>query len=124
MFNKTEASLTNRIGFLVLGGRVEESGFNRPGMVAHGETGSRGAPRTARAGFGVRLRLGILSVGEETDTEITGLGGCTRLRLAVGGAKHRWESLWPLGNDSGTLTQLDMAEGITKRFEFTHLSPE
>lgn len=39
---QTEASITNTAGFLVLGGRVEESGFNRPGMVAHGETGGGG----------------------------------------------------------------------------------
>lgn len=50
-------------------------------------------PRTARGECGVRLRLGILNIGEETDTEITGLGGCTRLRLEVGGAKHRCEGL-------------------------------
>lgn len=48
---------------------------------------------------------------EETDTEIKGSGGCKRLRLAVGGAKHRCESLWSVSNDSGTLE-------ITKRFKF------
>lgn len=68
-------------------------------------------PRTACVVLLVRLRRGILR--EETDTEIT-------VWMDVRGC----ESLWPVSNDSGTLTKLDITEEITKRIEFTYLSPD